>query len=169
MGRIARGQEATGIMHHPQAHGDVADRRAVIDQRLRLPLVVPGIHIGDAYFHFERGGDAIHGFVAVVLGILAVRVEIDGARGDYEAGGIDCGAALEREAGGGLDFAAGDDEVAHCAEAALRIEYAAVAYEQVLRLFAERRKQREEPGSAHAGLSGRRARAWDGWQPPPRP
>jgi hypothetical protein len=111
-----------------------------------VALVIPGIHIGDAHFHFERGGDAVHGFRAVVLGVLAVLVEIDETGRDHQAGGVDGGAAFERGGGNGLDLAGGDAQMANGVEAGFRIDYAAVANDEVVLLGAERRQQEEEAG-----------------------
>ena len=146
---IAGGQEAAGILHHAHAHRNVADRSAIIDQRLSLAVVVPGIHIGDAYLHFERGGDAVHGFIAVVFGVLAVGMQIDEAGRDHQSGGIDNGAAVQGRGGKGCDFAAGNAQIANGVEAAFGIEYPTAADDQIELLSAERRQQQDEPGCAH--------------------
>jgi hypothetical protein len=104
MGGVAGGQEVAGVVHDAHTHGDVTDGCAVVDEGLRMALIIPGIHIGYAHFHFERGGDAVHGFRAVILGILAMLVEIDEAGRDDQSGGVDGGAAVERGGGDGLDL-----------------------------------------------------------------
>ena len=54
-------------------------RDAGVDQALAIALAVPGGDIRGADFEFERCGDAVRGFVALVLEVLAVGVEVDEA------------------------------------------------------------------------------------------
>ena len=144
MGRVPRGKEVARVVHHSHAHGNVADGYAIVDQGLIFPLVVPGLDVRDSDFHFERGGDAVHGFVAVVLRVLPVRVQIDEAWRNHQAGGVDGGAAFQRRSGNGLDLAAGNAQIANGVEAAFRIDDAAVANYQVVLLRAERRQEKKE-------------------------
>ena len=159
MGGVAGGQECAGVVHHAHAHGDVADGCAVVDEGLGLALIVKGVHIGHAHFELERGGHAIHGFGAVVLGVLAVRVEIDEAGGDHQAGGVDRGAACERGGGDGLDLARGDAKLADGVEAGFRIDDAAVADDEIVLLSAERRQW---PSPAGRNDTGKKRRAGRG-------
>ncbi len=88
------GQERACVVQNAHDDGDVAHRCAVIDQRSALPLGIPGRDRRYTDFHLERRCDSVVGFEAIVLGRLAMRVEIDESGRDDQALHIDDGLAL---------------------------------------------------------------------------
>jgi hypothetical protein len=62
---------------------------AIVDERVAFLVGKELSDVRCANFHFKRSGDAIKGFDALAGKFLAVLVQVDKARGDDEAGGID--------------------------------------------------------------------------------
>src|SRR5579862_30600 len=125
---------------------------AVVDERLAFALGIPAIDVAHADFELERGGDAVHGLVAIILGRLAVGVEIDEAGRDHQARGVNRAAAGECRIRDSADFALRDAEVAHGIEMRLGIEHAPAADDEVVSLGmgAERESQRQQ--DTHSGI-----------------
>ena len=67
----------------------MASGRAEVNQRPASPFGQKTCNVRDSDFHFERRGHAVQGFQAVILRVLAVRVQVDKTRGDDETSRID--------------------------------------------------------------------------------
>ena len=132
-GAVTR-QEHAGIVKDGHAGGDVAGRRAEVDERATGAGAIPGLDGVDADFHFKRGGDAVAGFEAVILISLAVGMEVDETGGDDESGDVDDLAAGERLRTDGGDLSGGNGEVARCVETGFGIDHAAAGEDGVVLL-----------------------------------
>lgn len=104
----------------------MADGGTEVDEGFALALGDPRLDGADADFHFEGGGDAVAGFVAVVFVGLAVRVEIDEAGGDDEAFRVDRFAAWKGSGADGGDATVADADVAGGVELGFGIHGAAI-------------------------------------------
>src|SRR6185503_6636528 len=130
--RLIARQECAAVLHYRHARGNVSDGGAVVDQRLALTRAVPRGDGRDADLHLERGGDAVAGLEAVVLGGLAVRVEVDEAGSDDQALGVDGLAAAQRAGGHGSDLSGADADVADSVEIGGGVHDAAVGDYEVV-------------------------------------
>ena len=74
---VSRGEPRPRIVQHFNAHGDVADADAEIDQRLAFPRGVPPVYVVRAYLELQRSRHAIVRLKLIVAGFLPVLVEID--------------------------------------------------------------------------------------------
>ena len=105
--------------------------RAEVDQSFAFAGLIPGIHGPDPDFHFERRRDAVAGFVAVILVILPVRVDIDEARRHDQAFGLNGLLAPERFRRNNFDLTGGDADVADSIQTGVRIHDVAVGNHKV--------------------------------------
>ncbi len=67
----------------------MADRRAVVQERLAVALAIPLVDRHRAAFQLERGGHAVARLKPVALERLRMRMGIDEAGRDDEPGDID--------------------------------------------------------------------------------
>ncbi len=139
-------------MHDQHARGQVSGGSAEVDQRFARAGSVPVGNAHGADLHFERGGDAVHGFERVVFGRLAVRVEVDETRGDCEAPRINDAAAIERARTDGGDFARSDGDGANGVEPGGGVEDATVADDEVIRLCGSSHREKKGEKKPHPGL-----------------
>src|SRR6185436_11867482 len=83
---VAARKKNTRVMHHRHASGNVPYTRAIVDQCFPFAFGIPPRYITRSDFKLERGCDSIHRLEAIVLLILAVRMQIDEAGRDDETG-----------------------------------------------------------------------------------
>ena len=77
------------------------DRGAIVDERPSPPGIQERLHVGDAPFQLERGGDAVPCLVLVRGRALAVGVEVHEARRQYQSGSVDQDASVDEGLGEG--------------------------------------------------------------------
>ena len=78
---VAGGRKRRRVAHHGHAHRDVARRwRRSGSSALPSRSGVEAVDVGGADLQLQRGGDAVRRAQGVVLGVLAVRVQVDEAR-----------------------------------------------------------------------------------------
>ena len=94
---------------------------AEVNQRAPLALREEARHVGDSDLELERRRHAVERLEPVVLRILAVRVEVDEARRDHEARGVEHGRAPQRLLRNGRDAAARNPDVADRVETGLGV------------------------------------------------
>ena len=73
------------FVHHRDARVDVADGRAVVEERLALARSIPVVHRHRAAFELERRRDAVARLELVAFEGLRVGVRVDEPRRDDEA------------------------------------------------------------------------------------
>ena len=95
VGGVAVRQKISRIMHHHHADPGMPNRHSVVDQSFAGVLVVPAVDIFSTDLKLKGSGDAVHRFHAVVFVVLAMLVEVDEARGDDQAFGVDRCAAKQ--------------------------------------------------------------------------
>src|SRR5260221_8341718 len=128
----ANWQEESGVLHHGHADGDVANRRAVIDQRPAFACGVESRDVAGAHLELERGGDAVERIQAIVLVVLTVNVEIDEAGRDDEASRVDHSLASQRARCDRGDLASPDSDGPNCIELRLAVDHSAVRDHDVI-------------------------------------
>ena len=99
------------VPHDGHPHRDVPDAGPEMDQGLSLAVGIEAIHVGGPDLQLERGGDAVGGAQGVVLGVLAVGVQVDEPRRHHEAVSVDRGPAAQRVHGDGGDLPRRDADV----------------------------------------------------------
>ena len=129
-------EKSREIAHDLHPRRDVADADAVVEGELFFFFgSVPLLDVGGADFEFEDGGDPVPDLEGVRLLIPAVLVQVDEARSDDEAAGID-GFATDGRGQGcfgkGDNGAVRDGEVADGVEPGLGIDDAAVVDDEIL-------------------------------------
>ena len=131
------------ILHHDHARAHVADRCAVVDERLPFPRFVELGNVLRSDLELERGGHAVEREDAIVLVILPVCVEVDEARRDDEAFGVDRRLAGDRRGRDRFDLAVADADESRRVETGLGVEHAAIGDDDVIRLLRPRNRRRE--------------------------
>ena len=102
-----------------------------MDEGVSAPLGEKGGHVGPSDLHLQGGRDAISSLELIVLRAERVLVQIDEARRDHEAAGIDEAGALERLRADARDPIPGQADVEHAVPAGLGIHDAAAADDDV--------------------------------------
>ena len=121
----------------------------MVDRGFPFSRGVPAGDIGGAHFEFEGTGDAVPGLERVGFGILPVLVQIDEARRDHQAFGVNDFAPLQGLRGDGLDGATVDPHRTHRVQFGFRIDYAAIGDHHIIGLSGERGTQAEKEKSPH--------------------
>jgi hypothetical protein len=140
------------VLHHLHASRGVARGDAVIDQRLAVPLRVPLIHVHRAVLGVQHGRDPVQRAKAVVQVVHAVAVDIDQARRDDQAGGVDGRRPLQRPVADGRNSTAGNAHMGDPIETGLGIHDVAVGDHEIV-------------ARAGAGQSGQERQAADDVHP----
>ncbi len=128
------------VVEELRARGQMADRRAVMNDGLPFARGEPRGDGVDANLHLERGRDAVLRLEAVTDRVLTVRVEVDEAGRHDEPGSIHHDRSLERSFADRDDGAPFDAHVPHGVEPGFRVHHPA-ALEDDLDREKEKRRQ----------------------------
>src|SRR6267143_2002451 len=90
IGSVAHRHPGARIVQHGHPDFDVADADAIVDALAGTALAVPGVDVRRAELELERRRHAVERVVAVGLGRLSVRVDIN------EAGRVDYASCVDR-------------------------------------------------------------------------
>ena len=137
VGSLVAREKIASIVHDGHARGNVSGAGAEIDQRFSFPALVKLGDRPDANFQFQRGSDAVVGFVMIVLVVLTVRVKIDEAGSDHQAAHVHDGASYERSRRDCFNAFAADADVTNRIQAGFRIHDTAVGENRVVGLGAQ--------------------------------
>ena len=119
-------------MHHRHPHFDVADTDAVVDALAALSLAIPRSDVRRAQLELQRGRHAVQRIEPIGLVRLSVRVQVDEARGDDEASGVDRVSAAYRFARDDGDASALEPDIADRIEVSGRIDDATAENDAVV-------------------------------------
>jgi len=125
------GKPVARVVGGGHARRNVADGGAVVDKRFAAAVIDPLLHWRDADLKFEGAGDAIAGFVFIVLVVLAVGVQIDETRGNDVPFGFNGLLASKRSGAEGGDDAVDDAEGTNGVEIGGGIDDASVVDDSV--------------------------------------
>ena len=137
------------------ARGNVPRGCAEVDEGPAFALRIPWPNGRNANFHFERGGDSVAGFEAVIFGRMPMGMQVDKSGKVHQTFRVDDGSAAQCARRYGGNFAARDADAANRIEAGGRIHYAAVGNHQIVALAVKRRgggKAEREKADRHGSL-----------------
>ena len=120
---VGDGQEVARIVHDVDAHWDMSDARAEVDGCAARALGVPSVHVARADLEFQRGRNPVARLNLVVLGVLAVRVQVDEAGRDDHARRVNRLVAVKMGVRNRHNASVGHADVSDRVESRFRIDH----------------------------------------------
>ena len=109
-------------MHYRNPNRNVANADAVVDRSPRLSIAIPRIDLCRAHFELKGSGNAVQHLAAIGFVGLLVRVQIDEAWCDHQAGRVNLLPAGQRTVGNRRNLSSADTDAAHTIEPRFRID-----------------------------------------------